>query len=714
MSSSYVSSLLSQHAAKVKVGSAAAAVLFMGYSYQKWFKKGKGGPGAQAMKRNYSQTFKQMIASKKGGKAEVNAEFFQRLQHLLNIMVPSWRSKEFFLLALQTLFLCGRTVTSVYVAKLDGFIVKALVSAKLDKFMLGILYWMLIAVPATYINSMIKYLTNKIAIAFRTRLVSHLHALYMEKNTFYSVMNLDSRVENADQLITQDVNKFCQSLSNLYCNVAKPSLDVVLFGAQLWQAVGAAGPLFMSFYYLWTGLLLKLGTPPFGKMAAEEARLEGEFRFAHSRIITNAEEIAFYGGQKVEHNILSTAYQRLIRHVNYVYKKKIFHGMLEGMVIKYWSSVQGLLICAIPVFWAANLGRLGGRFGSGSDLSSRTEDYVRNRRYLISLAEAIGRILYSYKEVTELAGFTQRVSVLLQVFTDVQNGRYEKLTSSANEATLALMRGGHVEDSPSGEIQFTNVPIVSPNGDVLVRALSFSLKPGQHLIITGPNGCGKSSLFRILGGLWPVLDGTLRKPLDAKSVFYIPQLPYLCYGTLRDQIIYPDSLADMRAKGMTDRDLEAILDVSHLHYVLEREGGWEAIKEWKDVLSGGEKQRVGMARLFYHKPRYAILDECTSQVSIDVEGALYIHAADLGVTLMTVSHRPSLWKYHSWLLQFDGQGNVSFGALNAQHRMSLQEEKANISKKLKDVPQLQSRFSELCQLLGDDATLDDAKPETAQ
>ena len=219
----------------------------------------------------------------------------------------------------------------------------------------------------------------------------------------------------------------------------------------------------------------------------------------------------------------------------------------------------------------------------------------------------------------------------------------------------------------SDDIKFEDVPILSPNGDVLIPAMNFAIQPGMHLFITGPNGCGKSSLFRILGELWPVFGGTVHKP-PIDQIFYIPQRPYLPKGTLRDQIIYPHTIEQMRRKGVNEEMLQNILDEVRLDYLVAREGSWDTVADWNDVLSGGEKQRVAMARLIYHKPIYAILDECTSAMSVDIEAHLYQYMKDQGITLITVSHRETIWKFHDYLLRFLGDRQYTFGDMPEERK----------------------------------------------
>ncbi|SGZ00446.1 BQ5605_C034g11349 [Microbotryum silenes-dioicae] len=676
---------------------------------------------------------------RRGPRVEVDAVFFERLSRILRIVIPSKRSKEASLLVIHSLFLVLRTLLSLYVASLDGSIVSALVRAKPREFLYRIFLWMVstanqaspftspldlclcarifwqaVAIPATYTNSMLSYMQSKLgksrpviacgcdlgatlteypsptAIAYRTRLIKRVHEMYLEDTTFYALGNLDDRIKNADQLITVDIQKFSNSLAEIYSNIAKPVLDVIIYNYQLSRNVGAEGLIGLTLIIQLSAALLRFATPPFGRYAAEEQRLEGEYRFAHTRLLENAEEVALYRGSLVEKNIIERSYFALIKHVNRIFRMRMLHGLVEEGIVKWvWGSL-GLLICAIPVFF-----KIPGASG-GVDFGGRTEGFVTNRRLLLSASDALGRLMSTYRELSELSGYTQRVSELLDTMEETKRGKFQKklVSSAGTEENARVLQGRGTFVHSDDEIIFDKVPIVTPNGDILIKSLSFYVKPGGHLLVIGGNGTGKSSLFRILGGLWPIYGGTVTKP-PASEFTYIPQRPYLSLGTLRDQIIYPHSRSKMIERGVTDADLMRILAKLEIDHIVEREGGWDVQREWRDALSGGDKQRIAMARLFYHSPKYAILDECTSAVTLAVEKTFYDGATELGITLLTVSHRPSLWKYHKYILQYDGQGGYAFCPLDAEKRLALQEEKQVLEQKLLEVPQLQARLEEM-------------------
>jgi len=129
----------------------------------------------------------------------------------------------------------------------------------------------------------------------------------------------------------------------------------------------------------------------------------------------------------------------------------------------------------------------------------------------------------------------------------------------------------------------------------------------------------------------------------------------------------------MRKKHKTDEDIKDILYKTQLHEIWEREpAGLDSLNDWNDILSGGEKQRIAMARLFYHTPTYAIVDECTSAVSVDVESLLYEYSRKIGITLVTISHRQTLFKYHDVLLKFNGEGKYEI--TNIDHNFRFQGE----------------------------------------
>ncbi len=277
------------------------------------------------------KTLKGELNARGKQKVRVDAVFAARLRRLLAIVLPGIRSKEFALLALHTCFLVSRTLLSIYVSRLDGTIVQAIVDRNGTQFAWELLQWIGVALPATYINSMIRYLESKVAIQFRTRLVRHVYSLYMSDDCYYKVGNLDGRLTNPDQVLTQDVSNFCSHLSHLWSHLSKPALDVVLMSYQLFVAMPAKSghartrtPLILGTVVVFgTGMLLQWATPPFGKLVAEEARADGALRACHSRLITHAEEIAFFGGHKIEESVLNKAYTALVKHMNNTFRIRI-------------------------------------------------------------------------------------------------------------------------------------------------------------------------------------------------------------------------------------------------------------------------------------------------------------------------------------------------------------------------------------------------------
>ena len=243
-------------------------------------------------------------------------------------------------------------------------------------------------------------------------------------------------------------------------------------------------------------------------------------------------------------------------------------------------------------------------------------------------------MMYSFKDLAELAGYTSRVYSLISTLHRVHANAYPprhhlpSLSSSSSsfqeEFSLDDVQG--MLHTGFDGLRLENVPIVAPNmyplgGELLIQGVNVVVHAGEHLLISGPNGVGKSAVARIVAGLWPVYRGLVSRPRKigqgvgkfgggvgvggaqsgvGEGIMFLPQRVYMSPGTLRDQVLYPHTEMDMKEAGRGERELEEILKSVRLGYLVEREGGWNTRKEWKDVLSGGEKQRMGFARVLYH------------------------------------------------------------------------------------------------------------------
>lgn len=594
-----------------------------------------------------------------------------------------------------TILLVLRTYLSVIITRQLGKNGQALVTRNYKGLGLGVLLFGMITIPASAVNSGLKYLQSMLALRFRMRLSHHVHKSYLDGVNFYRSTQLGRngvRIDHADQRVTADIDHFCTKICELYSTIFKPVLDVILFTYKLIGITGAQGPLIMYSYFLLSGMLKNTVIPSLGKYVARESELEGMYRSTHKSLIVNSEEIAFYNGAETEKKIINSQLKQIERHHSLFAFVKALVSIADNVLVKYFASIAGYMTMIIPMM--RNVRGLGQK-----SVDEMTRDYILTSQYLGSLSNAVGEFVIMSSKVMKISGYTHRVSELLEMVKKLETQGIEPFEAREDlegneekeEEKLSIqndqelnewikkwdercnknreLRNKQRGDIPNRQViggglikyastlSFEHVDIVSPEGKVLAHDLNMKFERLQNVMITGPNGCGKSSLFRVISELWPLHCGTMTKP-PSEELIFLPQKPYQSFGTLRDQIIYPHTKQQMRERNVTDEDLNRLVSIVDPHNTILSEWDLDDHKNWQQTMSLGIMQRIAAARLFYHKPLFCALDECTSCVSGETEDVIFETCKKMGITVFSVSHRPSLVKHHTHQLHFEGRNGA--------------------------------------------------------
>jgi len=511
-------------------------------------------------------------------------------------------------------------------------------------------------------------INDALLVGWRKNLTLHLQSRYLNKDSFYQMLLLDKRVDNPDQRVTRDVEAFSKAMGTILEKLFQSPTNVITYTVLTYKSLGWQGPLFCYAYFALGSIINKFLISPIANLWYRQEIAEGNFRFSHVSLRTNAESIAFFGGEERERERNEKFFAKVIRNRWFIVKRNFFlnfHTNLFG----YIGSILNLFIIAFATFVLQTYGRDNETPG---ELMARIQ---MDSFGVIMLVYGFTQFIQLAGDLSELAGYTARIGHMTEVLAELK----QREASRNADNTVGYQELFNVLDENDADyIEFRGVSVYTPMSDqqndasdvfnsdsrCLVNDLTFKVSPGEHLLIQGPSGAGKSSILRLLGNLWPYKTGFIARP-SKDNLLFVPQVPYTFRGSLMDQITYPRKIRDPEEKEMIRPQLVETLQKSRLEYLLNRvNNDWEISYDWPEALSPGEKQRLSLARVFYRQPRFVILDESTSAVDIDVEEFMYKNIRALpGVTIVSVGHRPTLQQFHDFSLLIDGHGGWVFGRI---------------------------------------------------
>mmetsp|Transcript_86988 Transcript_86988/g.153813 ORF Transcript_86988/g.153813 Transcript_86988/m.153813 type:complete len:692 (-) Transcript_86988:17-2092(-) len=572
------------------------------------------------------------------------------------ILVQTCNFREALTVSKLSLMLLLRTVGSVWVSKQWGSIVNSMVSQDFKRLGKLVTQFAGAAVFLSFLNASLKYYISSLKLQVREKITRWCHEKYMRPMDmiFYKANKVGKKIENCDHQITSDVERFSDVFAEVFSQSLKPIVDFLVYSVELSRVQGLATPVVLYVWFAFASMVSTLTLPPFGELAATEQKLEGQFRGKHSELIANSEQIAFLGGERPEQEVLDRQFNHLLAHclrtINLSFNSEVVRQYLN----KYFCTVIGLFLIARPLRFRAP--------GAPVHSSDQIAQYFTSTwRNMEAMASAIQDLFELTNRVGRLSGFAMRVKKLMAGF--------EKHPPVLTDEIEAAKRGLYPPTYEQGEnLKFEHVSVYKPDGTLLVKDLNFTVERGERVLVTGGNGCGKSSLFRVIRKLWPLVEGTITMP-DEKEIHFLTQVNFVPLGSLRDLVTYPWSHKEMLDRGYTDDDVRQCLRWAHVSPTIIQEGRAQLeftdggvvvrpqlddVRDWQKDLSPGQKQRLAFARLFFHRPSFVVLDECTNGVSPDVEHDLYDRCTKLNLAVFSISHKIELKLFHERELHYNG------------------------------------------------------------
>ncbi len=477
-----------------------------------------------------------------------------------------------------------------------------------------------------------RYLQQWLSIRWRRWMTSRVLDDWLSDQAYYRIglrsagTGVSDGTDNPDQRVSEDVRDFVSSTLSLGIDLLSNVVTIFSFMGVLW---GLSGPITLlgitiPGYLVWIALIYAVfGTVvthfigrPLAMLNFAQQRFEANFRFGLVRVRENTEGVALYGGEAEERSGLLARFSDIYANFLAIMKRT---KLLNSIVIGY-SEVSGIFPIVVMAprlfFGKLTLGSLFQTVGAFSQVQS-----------------ALSWVIQSYATLADYRATTERLATFGRAIETARASAAVGRTVGVSEAASA-----------SADLVLDGVTLSLPDGATLLDQVHLEFPRGRNTVISGRSGTGKSTLFRAIAGIWPFAQGTIRRP--SGTSLFLPQRPYIPLGTLRHAVCYPAAPGDF-----DDARVVAALRDAGLGVLA---GALDDDAPWGQRLSGGEQQRLAVARALLLRPDWLFLDEATANLDPESEAAvLHMLRERLpGTTMVSITHGPGAAEAGDRLVRF--------------------------------------------------------------
>ena len=537
------------------------------------------------------------------------------------------RNKAFMLLIAIVALTLGIVYMLVLLNQWNNSFYSALQNYETDKLFDELIHFSWLAAIYIILSVYSYVLQQTLILNWRRWMTNRFIDIWLKNRTYYHLQMFGKDTDNPDQRISEDVRLFVEMTLSFAIGILKAFCTFASFAFVLYKLSGSLEFTFMGRewsidgYMFWAALVYSvIGTwvthlvgKKLVKLNFVQQRYEADFRFSMIRLRENAENIAFYRGEQQESGVFKERFTLLLDN---------FWRLVTKHKQLIWLNSGYSQIAIIFPFVVAMNRYLSKEITLGG---------------LMQVANAFGSVQTSLSYFIDVyASLAQWKAVVLRL---TYFGRHMHEVSSEADKF-------HVDRFVTAEVVSADgLQVNLPDGTPLLKKISFTLEPGQNVLIRGVSGSGKSTLLRAISGIWPFVEGRISLP-DTKDLMFIPQRPYLPLGTLRNALLYPGT------KMISDEHLLKLMEQCEIGYLSDK---LDVVGDWSHVLSIGEQQRLAFVRAHVQQPLWLFLDEATSALDETTEAKMYMQLGSSlpNTTVVSIGHRSTLNKYHQKALNIN-------------------------------------------------------------